>query len=80
MKLWLLRIIIGLDTWVGCMFRGGHIGETISARAATARADKHLWGVCMCSCLDWLEPDHCTNAVINDRIRAQAILDDLEGR
>jgi len=80
MRDWLWRVIVALDTLVGAFFPHGHIGQTISSRAETARQDGHSWGCWLCRILDRLDPNHCAQAVISDRARAQVILDDLKGR
>ena len=79
MRRWLLDWFVALDTWLGAFFPRSLPGQTISSRAATARDHGHLWGCWLCKFLDWLEPNHCDDAVKHDIERAQAVIDDLKG-
>lgn len=74
-----LYCTIAGDAFLG-VFCGGNEGETISARSNTARRDSRPWGCVLCKILDWIEANHCDNAQVNDRKRAQKILDDLDAR
>jgi hypothetical protein len=78
LRKWLLGVFVAFDECAGAWFPRALPGETISARAATARDHGHRWGCWLCRFLDWLEADHCDDAIANDRARAQAVLDDLE--
>lgn len=77
---WLHNWLVAFDEWGGAFMPRALPGETISARAATARNHGHLWGCWLCRLLDWLEKDHCDDAIVNDRLRAQAVIRDLEGQ
>lgn len=77
MSQWLRNTLIAFDQWVGSLFPRSLPGQTISARAGTARDNGHLWGCVLCRFLDWLDPNHCTNAIAHDKERAQAVIDDL---
>lgn len=44
----------------------GLIDETISARAAKARNGGKRWGCILCKVLDFVQSNHCTNALKND--------------
>lgn len=41
----------------------GHLGQTISSRAAHAAAAGKTWGKLVCSGLDTINPGHCKNAL-----------------
>lgn len=77
-----LYCTIAGDTFLGVL-AGGNVGETISARSNTARRDNRPWGCVLCN---WFldrftfDPHHCDNAEVNDRKRAQKILDDLDAK
>ena len=59
---YVLRVLIALDQLVNALL-GGDEDETVSSRAARARAAGAWWGLTLCRFLDWLEPDHCKNAI-----------------
>ena len=42
---------------------GGNPHETISDRAALARAAGRKWGCVLCKFLDWVAPGHCDGAL-----------------
>jgi hypothetical protein len=79
-----LRIAIALDACIQAFFRFGVPGVTISSRIGTAAAHGHKWGIAGSWLLDhtpWLGfgPGHCASAIVNDRLRALAVLDELRG-
>lgn len=77
MKQWLRNWFLALDEFAGAFFPRSLPGQTISSRAASARAHGHLWGCWLCALLDKIDPDHCNQALQNDKVRAQAVIDDL---
>lgn len=79
MKKWFWRVVIAFDHFANAIFRGLP-GQTISARAYTARQDRKVWGCVLCRFLDWLEADHCEMAAVNDIKRAEAVVADLKDR
>lgn len=76
---YVVRVLIAVDQLVQAACNKGIPGETISARAGKAMLRKRRWGCLLCAMLDWLQTDHCANAIANDRKRAQAVIDDLTG-
>lgn len=72
--------LVAFDEWAGALAPRSLPGETISARAATARNHGHRWGCWLCKMLDWIETNHCDEAIANDRRRAEAVIDDLKGQ
>jgi hypothetical protein len=71
-RVWALNVLIALDTLGNCLLKGSP-GETLSARAATARRDGRRWGCVLCRALDWLEADHCAQAMLGDSERAARV-------
>jgi hypothetical protein len=57
-----LRVAIALDQ-LGNAILGGDPDETISSRAAKARARGAGWGCVLCKILDAVHRDHCTKAL-----------------
>lgn len=45
----------------------GDEDETISSRAAKARADGRRWGCVLCGLLDRFDPNHCEKSIEHDR-------------
>lgn len=76
---WKHNVLVAIDQALGALAPRSLPGETISARAATARAHGHRWGCWLCRVLDWIEEGHCAAAIANDRRRAREVLDDLDG-
>jgi hypothetical protein len=87
-----LRVAIGFDAFVQSLFRVGVLGVTISARAGTGKAKGHTWACWLCDALDSrfgkllgfgrdsvTGLGHCEGAIIGDRERANAVLDELRG-
>mgnify|MGYP000943517690 FL=1 len=54
-------------------------GVTISSMSALARNKGKQWGCVLCRVLDWIDTDHCTNAIQADIERANRALDTLKG-
>jgi len=86
LKAYLLRVAIAIDGFVQACANRGTIGITISARAGTAAAHGHRWGLWMWWLLDRMWPfgrdpvtgkSHCHGAIDNDKLRAQAAIDEL---
>ncbi len=67
-KQWALNMLIGVDQLANSVIRGDP-DETISSRAAKSRARGKAWGCYLCKVLDYLDPDHCRNAIERDRGR-----------
>lgn len=74
MRQYLLSALIALDRFVNALLGGSH-DETISARAARARAQNAIWGCLLCKLLDRVDPGHCDASMATDRRDAQALLD-----
>ena len=83
---YLLRVAIAVDGFVQACANRGTIGITISARAGTAAAHGHRWGLSLWWLLDRAWPfgrdpvtgeSHCHAAILNDKKRAQAAIDEL---
>lgn len=62
---WGRNIAVAIDQLVNSVMRGDP-DETISSRAAKARALGKKWGCYLCRVLDWLDPDHCKNSIEYD--------------
>jgi hypothetical protein len=58
-KRWLLNVIYAIDILANTVI-GGDPTMTISERAA--RSQKK-WGCVLCKMLDWLDPNHCEDAL-----------------
>lgn len=41
----------------------GRVNQTISARAAIAKNAGRRWGCILCRLLDWIQTNHCTDAL-----------------
>jgi hypothetical protein len=74
MTTYLMRVIVAFDMFANVILFG-NADQTISSRAALAWHANRPWGCFLCRILDWLEKDHCLNAVVNDRARAQLIVE-----
>jgi len=74
---WFKNWWLDLDEFIGGFFPRSLPGETMSSRAASARNHGHLWGCWLCKFLDFIDSDHCNEALQNDKVRAQAVIDDL---
>lgn len=57
-----LNWLILLDE-AGNTLTGGSPNETISERAAKARAAGRRWGCVLCRLLGWINPGHCDRAL-----------------
>lgn len=85
MKAYLLRVCIALDGFVQACCHFGTIGVTISARAGTAAAHGHRWGLVAWWLLDRVWPfgkdadgtSHCKSAIHNDVARARKVISEL---
>lgn len=71
------RIALALDQLLNVLFNGLP-GQTVSARAETARRQGKRWGCVLCRVLDWLDDNHCAEALANDIKRAQEVIGDLK--
>lgn len=60
-----LNLLVALDE-LGNALTGGDPGETISSRAAKARNEGREWGCLLCRLLDWIQNDHCKDALNPD--------------
>lgn len=76
LKLWWWNNLICLDYQLNALLFGLP-GQTLSARAATARRDNRVWGCVLCALLDRIDAEHCTRALASDLARAQRVIDDL---
>mgnify|MGYP001609129115 CR=1 FL=1 len=63
-----MNLLIGLDQWVNTLI-GGAPDETISSRAARGKRDGRWYGRFLCRGLDWLDPNHCDDALKSERGR-----------
>ena len=77
MRSYVVRVLIAADLFANVLIRG-RFGETISARAWTAKRDGRTWGRIAVAVLDWLQPGHCENAADEDIARALGAVRDLE--
>jgi hypothetical protein len=59
-RAWL--ILIAVDDLMNVV-TNGWLGQTISKRAADARAEGKRWGCVLCRWLDEAEPGHCDKAL-----------------
>ena len=59
---WVMNMLIALDQ-LGNSMMGGSPDETISSRSARAAQKGHRWGRWMCKGLNWLDPNHCEDAI-----------------
>lgn len=60
-----LRVLIGLDMFASAI-TGGQPGDTISYRAAVARANGSKFACVFCKFLNILQKDHCTVTLASD--------------
>jgi hypothetical protein len=74
---WVWKSIVITDVWCNVVLFNGTPGMTLSARAYTARRDNRRWGIWLSALLNRIDPDHTTNAVQNDLLRAKAVHDEL---
>lgn len=65
LKLYVLNVLIGLDEFANTL-TGGAPSDTISGRCMRAKNDGDLWGRVLYRFLNWLQPGHCEQALIND--------------
>lgn len=77
-KVWFKDWWINFDVWIGGFFPRSLPGQTMSSRAATARDNGHLWGCWLCKFLDFIDKNHCDGAIANDKLRAGAVISDLD--
>ena len=56
------KLVISQDQNANAAFNGSE-DETISSRAARARAAGRRWGCVLCRLLDAIDPDHCEKSV-----------------
>ena len=78
---WFKDWLVNLDVFAGGFAPRSIPGQTISARAATARIDGHRWGCILCRLLEWIDPKHCAvhgGAIDGDIRRARAVIADCE--
>lgn len=77
MKSYLFNIVICFDLLASAI-TGGIPGETLSGRAGSARAEGKIRGRLFAPLIDLLfwNKDHCSTAMKNDVIRAQAVVKD----
>ena len=61
-KEWILNILLSIDQFGNAILRGDP-DETISSRAAKSRARGKKWGCYLCKLLDYLDKNHCSNAI-----------------
>lgn len=63
---WLRRaawqVLVATDRLINASF-GGSASDTISARAAAAKLAGKKWGKHLCCFLDWLDHNHCDDAL-----------------
>lgn len=87
MRAYFLRVAIALDQLLQASGHWGKPGITISARAGTAAAHGHRWGLITWRLLDRIWPfgrdpvtgeSHCAGAIRNDILRAKAAIAELE--
>lgn len=50
---------------------------TISSHSAIAALNGKKWGLYMCKFLNWIEPNHCANAITSDIEKAQEAINIL---
>jgi hypothetical protein len=55
---YLFNILVSVDQFTNTLF-GGNPDDTISLRAAKAKAKGEQWGCVLCKVLDWFDKDHC---------------------
>lgn len=67
MRAYLFNLLIAFDQLVNALF-AGNPDETISSRAAKARAEGRAWGCVLCRVLDWIDPDHCADSLEADEV------------
>ena len=60
MKTYFYNILIAADQFANTVL-GGNPDETISLRAAHAKAAGAVWGCVLCKALSWVSPGHCDN-------------------
>lgn len=63
-----VRLAVAHDQLANAAANGDE-DETISSRAAKARASGRRWGCLLCGLLDRLDPGHCDRAVERDEGR-----------
>jgi hypothetical protein len=65
MKQYIFNLLLGFDELANTL-TGGAPSDTISGRCMRAKNDGDLWGKVLYAFLDWLQPGHCEQALIND--------------
>ena len=78
LRQWLKDWCVNLDVFAGGFAPRSIPGQTISARAATARINGHRWGCVLCWLLDRVQQGHCDKALDSDIARAKAVIADCE--
>jgi len=68
------NLLIVLDE-VGNTLTFGDPQETISSRAAKAKANKRVWGCVLCRFLDLFQKGHCDKAIDNN-VGSRAVIAD----
>lgn len=58
-KAWAIAVAVD---GAGNVAGNGRLGQTISARAASARQEGRRWGCFLCKLLDLVDPGHCARA------------------
>ena len=83
-KRYFFRLSVATDCLINAVVNG-LIGQTLSVRAWTARADGRRWGCILCRLLEYprmrwvgFGPDHCDTAAINEEIRLREAIDDIQ--
>lgn len=72
------RVALALDHLLNVLFNG-RPGQTVSGRAETARRQGRRWGCVLCAMLDWLDDNHCAEALEGDIRRANEVINDSIG-
>jgi hypothetical protein len=71
-KRYLLNLLIWLDIGLNVLVFAGSPYETISSRVGKRRDKGEHWACVFCRVLDWLDPQHCDTARVDDYGKAAA--------
>lgn len=61
-KDWIIAVLLGLDIFLASILFGTH-SQTISRQAGLAAREDRWWGQVTCSLLNFVDPNHCEDAI-----------------
>lgn len=71
------NVLLCIDL-LGSAFTGGIVGETLSGRAGSAQLQGKWRGKFFAAIINFLadNPNHCVDAIKNDKLRAETVIAD----